>query len=218
VEKSIQSTPLIQKSVLRKNNDIFTWVISDPLISVMLHNHSSPVLAPPLFYDLSCSQIFPLYPTNTKAFLYYFTLPNNPRIAGELRLRVAPSNDFSSFESGSDRLKPNGQPWSRPLYVLPKHSIPLYEKQSEDQLVPDDLDAVLSTFTQKYYHQTQPLYTLNDAFIINFGSIVCLSATTEQGTKVIPLAVLFFESRDGIHRLMSYTGAYTNHHLSILLD
>jgi hypothetical protein len=123
----------------------------------MLHNHSSPVLAPRLFYDMtwldneSGSRIYPLYPTDTKAFLYYFTSPNKPHIAGELRLRVAPSNDFSSFESGSDLLKPNGQPWSRPLYVLPKHYIPLYEKLREDRLVPDDLDAVLSTFTQKSY-------------------------------------------------------------------
>jgi hypothetical protein len=42
-----------------------------------------------------------------------------------------------------------GQPWSHPLYVVSK-SIPLYGKLREERLVPDDLDAVLSTFSKKF--------------------------------------------------------------------
>jgi hypothetical protein len=188
---------------------------------VTLHNHSSPVPAPRLLYDMSCSKIFSLYPTDTKAFLYYFTSPIKPRLAGELRLRVAPSDDFASFESGSDLLTANGQPWSRPLSVLPKHSIPLYEKLREDRLVPDDLDAVLLTFAQRIpqYRQTQILYTLNDAFIVNFSNIVVsLWVITERGMEILRLTGLFNQDRDIIRYFMPYTGAYTNHHLSILLD
>ena len=74
------------------------------------------------------------YPPDTKAFLYYYRSPERPRIAGELRLRVASGDDFASFESGTDLLRPNGQLWFRPLYALPKHYPPLYKKLSEDGL------------------------------------------------------------------------------------
>jgi hypothetical protein len=188
--------------------------------SVALHNHSSPVLAPRLSYDQSRLNNL-TFPPDTKAFLYYFTSPIKPRLAGELRIRVVPSDDFASFESGSDLLTSNGRPWLRPLYVLPKYHLPLYEKLREDQLVPDDLDAALSTLTQRKpkYRQVQPLYTLNDAFIVNFSSILLsLAAITEQGIEKIRLSGPFFEERDGIQLIRPYTGAYTNHHLSILLD
>jgi hypothetical protein len=81
-------------------------------------------------------------PTKLEAFLYYFTSPEKPRIAGELRFRVTSSDDPASFESGSDLLKSNGQPWSRPLFVVSRLYIPLYEKLREERLVPDDLDAL----------------------------------------------------------------------------
>jgi hypothetical protein len=195
--------------------------------SVTLHNHLSPVPAARLYYDQSRlnnelgNLIFQSFPPDTKAFLYFFTSPIKSRLAGELRLRVAPSDNFASFESGSDLLLSNGQPWSHPLSGLPKHYIPLYKKLKEDRLVPDDLDAVLSTFSQRfsrYHRRTQRLYTLNDAFIVDFSSVeVSLSATTEQGMEVIRLAGPFFEYRNGIHYLRPYTGAYINHHSSILL-
>ena len=112
--------------------------------------------------------------------------PEKPRIAGELRLRVASSDDFASFESGSDLLRPNGQPWFRPLRSLPKHHFSLYEKLREDGLVSDDLDTVLSTLplTSPKYHRTH-LYTLNDPFIVDFSDTeVHFSVTTEQlGTR-----------------------------------
>jgi len=105
-------------------------------------------------------------------------------------------------------LTSNGRPWLRPLYVLPKYHLPLYEKLREDRLVPDDLDAVVSTFTQRYDHQSQPLYTFNDAFIVNFSfSKVCLSVITEQGMEVLRLSGPFFELRDGIRNLKPYTGS-----------
>ena len=158
------------------------------------------------------------YPPDTKAFLYYFTSPEKPRIAGELRLRVTSSDDPASFESGSDLLLTNGQPWLRPLFSLPRYYSPLYELVREDRLVPDDLDAVLSTlFPSGFprYRRRQILYALNDTFIVDFSSAVTyFTVITERGVEWITLFA-FYESRE-MCGSTPYTGAYTNHHLSIL--
>ena len=111
---------------------------------------------------------------DTKAFLYYFTSPENPRIAEELRLRVLSSDDPASFESESDLLLLNFQPlaWSCPLYVLSKSYIPLFENLREERFVSDDLDAAVLTLTPRSprYRQRQLLYTLNDTFIVDFST------------------------------------------------
>jgi hypothetical protein len=172
------------------------------------HNQSSPVISPRLIYDtkLESGKWTSLsYPPNTKAFLYYYTLPEIPRIGGELRFRVASSDDPASFESGSDLMKPNGQVWSRPLFVLSKAYIPLYEKLREELFVPDDLDAVLSTFPHTFgqYRQSQCLYTLNDTFIVNFSaSKQAVAVITEQGMEKLRLRGLFSEKIHG----RPYTG------------
>ena len=158
-------------------------------------------------------------PPDTKAFLYFSTPPGKPRIAGELRLRVASSDDYASFESGSD-LESNGQPWSLPLCTLSKYSTPniLYEKLREEQLVPNDLDKVLSSFPDRClrYRQVQVLYTLNDTFIANFGPTKrSFNIITEQGAETLLYSKVFFDWRIMSH---PYTGAYKNYHLSILLD
>ena len=170
---------------------------------------------PALAHKTSAASRLP-YPPNTKAFLYYFTPPEKPRIAGELRLRVASSDDPASFESGSDLLLPNGQLWSRPLFVLPKYYFPLYAKLRDELLVPDDLDTALSTMPSEYpiYHRKQLLYTLNDTFILSFGGFgQILLVITEQGTQRIVFHRRFVDSRQ-MYRCAPYTGAYTNHLLS----
>ena len=108
--------------------------------------------------------------------------PEKPRIAGELRLRRVALSDNdgdddddepATFESGSDLLLTNGQPWSRPLYVLSKSYSPLYEKLRKEGLVPDDLDMALSTLPSKMlsYRRSNLLYSLNDAFIVDFSNL-----------------------------------------------
>jgi hypothetical protein len=190
----------------------------------MLQNQSNAVNSRKLYYDRyteSGTEISTSYPPDDKSFLYYFTPPGKPRIASELRLRVTSNGVPTSFESGSDLLKPNGQPWSRPLCVLPKSYKPLYEKLREDRLVPDDLDANLSTFISgfpRHYNQCQLLYTLSDTFIVDFScSDQFLFVITEKGMESIQFTTPFFERRGGL-RTLPYTGAFTNHHLSILLD
>ena len=186
----------------------------------MLHNSRwSPVTPtarfgydykPPLTGKRTGKKYYPLpFPPNTKGFLYYFMSPEKPRIAGEVRFRVTSSDDPASFESGSDLLKPNGQPWSRPVYFLSKFYVPLYEKLREERFVPDDLDAALSALPRKNYRYRpgQTLYTLNDTFIIDFSkSWRQFIAITEQGLETIKFLYQFSEQRLAT-RLSPYTGA-----------
>jgi len=179
-----------------------------------IHNQSRPVKGPNLKYDRfseSGKLRYSTYPPNTEVFLYYFTSREKPPIAGELRLRLTPSDDPASFESGSDLLKPNGQLWSRPLYVVSRFYIPLYEKLREERLVADDLDAVLSTFPRTLPRYGRGfLYTLNDTFIIDFGvRMWTLTVITEQGMEELNFSGPFYEERGG-SRFKPYTGAYTN--------
>ena len=156
-------------------------------------------------------------PPDTKAFLYYFKSPEKRDITGELRLRVVSSDDPASFDSGSDFLRLNGQIWSRSLYVLSKQYIPLYEKLKEEQLVPEYLDAILSTLPQAFL-RSQLLYTLNDTFIIDFSKYsTAFTIITEQGVDTLEFGAPFIDTR-GWCRCPPYTGAYTNHHITILLD
>ena len=159
------------------------------------------------------------YPTDTRAFLYYSMSPEKPRIAGELRLRVTSSCDPVSFESGSDLLRPDGRPWSRPLFSLSKYYLSLYERLREDGLIPDDLHTALATLPSKRYryHRSNVLYTLNDTFTVDFSSSgTFFFLITEQGVKSLALFKLFsvrHENRDP----RPFTGAYSSLHLSILL-
>ena len=152
------------------------------------------------------------YPPDTNAFLYYSMSPERPRIAGELRLRVTSSSDPASFESGSDLLRPDGQPWSRSLYHLSRYYAPLYEKLREDLLIPDDLHTVLATLPSRRYRfsRSHILYTLNDTFIVHFSSARMLFILiTEQGVEELRLVAFsdWRENRDP----RPYTGAYTSH-------
>ena len=145
--------------------------------------------------------------------------PEKPRIAGELRLRVTSSNDTAFFESGWDLLRPDGQIWSRPLFQLPKFFPPLYEKLREEELIPDDLDKALAAFPPKkiFYSRSQLLYTLNDAFIVDFSSqLMSIMVIHEQGMQRIRLQQIFTDFRDN-SKEVPYTGAYTCYHLLKLL-
>ena len=185
--------------------------------NVALHNQSRPVNVPRLYYDATVTGKCMTIPPDTKAFLYYFKSPEKRDITGELRLRVVSSDDPASFDSGSDLLRLSGQIWSRSLCVLSQQFIPLYEKLKEEQLVPDYLDAILSTFPQAH-RRSQLLYTLNDTFIIDFSSYsTTFTIITEQGLETLRFLGVFRDDRDGYNR-PPYTGAYTNYHLSILID
>ena len=183
----------------------------------MLHNQSIPVQVscPTLCYNLSRHPKHTPFPPDTTAFLYYLSPPERPRIAVELRLRVATSDDHASFESGFDLLKSNGQPWSRSIFQISKYYIPLYKKLREDGLVPDDLDAVLSTFPPRVINW-QHLYSLNDTFIVDFSFVwLYFAVITELGMSTRQCIMPFARSASSLLRISPFRGAYTNHHLSI---
>jgi hypothetical protein len=185
---------------------------------VLLLGQSSPVTNSQLNYEKQGSPPLQLsYPPATNAFLYYSVSPESPRISGELRLRVTSNGDPASFESGSDLLRTDGLPWLRPLYALPKFFPPLYEKLREEQLVPEDLHRVLLTFPSLRYHRSQILYTLTDTFIVDFSNYkMFVFVVTEQGMERIIFSKTFVDYRVK-YKSTPYTGAYTNHHLSISL-
>jgi hypothetical protein len=191
-----------------------------PYFKTRIMLQSSPVLSTALHYQRDRQVVLSygnFYPPDTKAFLYYSMSPEKPRIAGELRLRVTSSDDPASFESGSDLLKSDGLPWSRPLYILSKFFLPLYEKLREERFVPDDLDRVLLTFPTARLSRSQILYTLNDTFIVDFSTLESyVFVITEQGVQSLSFTYMFYDNR-GKYKCTPYTGAYTNHHLLILL-
>ena len=188
---------------------------------IALHNHWSPVkVFTGLYYcrrkmSTSLLEKLPTFPPDTKAFLYYFRPPDRPLIAGELRLRVTSSDDPASFESGSDLLGINYRPWSRPLFLVSKYNIPLYEKLREELLVSDKLDAILSTFPKKrlggqyhlqHHRSSQLLYRLNDTFIIDFSYFLRqLTVITEQGMETMKFSSHISETRP--KQWTPYTGA-----------
>ena len=185
---------------------------------ISLFKQPSPVSSLRLGYSMIRGVQLP-FPPVTKAFLYYFTPPEKPRIAGELRFRIASSNDLASFKSGSDLMRTDGQPWSRPLLSLLQHYFPLYEKLREDRLVPDDLDETLSALrpSRFSYQRCQILYSLNDTFILHFGQCEHhFSIVTEQGVASLPFRDQFYDRRR-MRKCTPYTGSFTSHLLSILL-
>ena len=185
----------------------------------IVHNQSGLVKGPLLYYDTRGKHMTPYSSDITgNVFLYYTLLPGRPRISGELRLRVTSRNNPSSFESGHDLLGLNGQPWSRPLFVISKcpSYIPLYEKLREDGFVPDDLEAIISTFSSSLhkYHRGQQLYTINDTFIVDFNiEDLRITVITEQGVEMLLFPRPFHDNRSHICRKAPYRGSYTNHYL-----
>ena len=109
-----------------------------------------------------------------------------------------------------------------PSGVLSKYYIPMFEKLKEDGFVPDDLAAALSTFPEKLPTGSgrccggQNLYKLNDTFILDFSAREqYFTVITENGIESLKFA-LFLDSLAKI--TLPYTGAYTNHHISMPLD
>ncbi|KAF7967788.1 hypothetical protein HWV62_33023 [Athelia sp. TMB] len=85
------------------------------------------------------------FPPETRGYLYYHTpassgyRPIHPA-SGQLRFRLAPTNDLSCFANGTDLLRPDGLPWSIPLLCMldPAHAtayLPLRELLLAEGLV-----------------------------------------------------------------------------------
>jgi hypothetical protein len=67
-------------------------------------------------------QSFIPFPAGTAGFLYYHNpLRDVLPMSGEVRFCITPSDDPSTFASGTDLLNPRSLPWSVPL-ILSKHN------------------------------------------------------------------------------------------------
>jgi hypothetical protein len=154
------TTAILYRDILTLNPANFLnahqeWIdmssVTHPTIRVYQNESYKPVQLP---YALKS---FPdgrrgkrqIWPDHSKGFLYYHTPPNRPRIAGEVRFRLTPTNDPSTFEQGTDLCFDDTaydntftQTWKRPLYSLATNTStrPLYDKLIEEGIIPPELD------------------------------------------------------------------------------
>ena len=105
------------------------------------------------------------------------TSPEKPRIAAELRLRVVPSDDSAPFESRSDVLRLNGEPFQCINFTCFQDIILLCTRNWEwRRACSRRLGCSFIDFSSKIAHWQQPYYRpscqhlhtfkLNDTFIV----------------------------------------------------
>ena len=148
VEMPCSSSLLIPISLLRRIKNLFLSVIFDPLplmsryannrfLSLSRIRTSSMTRLAHEQTRLAHEQEF-ARPSHQTRKPFYITSRRqiNPVLRENYASESVVNDDPASFESGSDLLRTNGQIWSRPLYVLPKFYILLYEKLREEHLVP----------------------------------------------------------------------------------
>jgi hypothetical protein len=166
----MSSSLLIQISSLRRNNNVFASAIYNALHLRSRYSNNRSKLRTSTMTGLA--RIVNACPTHQTRMPFYIIpcCQKNPASVENYASDLHPA----SFESGSDLLRSDGQPWLPPLYALPKYHSPLYDKLREEQFVPDDLDAALSTLPSKNlsYRRSHFLYTLNDTFFVDFSSSV----------------------------------------------
>lgn len=112
-------------------------------------------------------------------FLYYFTL-KHPDAMGEIRLRLTPSPDPSTFDEGHDLKRSDGRVWTIPLLrlVSDKQLDPLCQKLVEDELVTPSQIMRCKTLTSScgiWWLTNSPiLYTLSQPFQLDFSRLKTL--------------------------------------------
>ncbi|KAF8721892.1 hypothetical protein AX14_010127 [Amanita brunnescens Koide BX004] len=135
----------------------------------------------------NCGQL--VFPPDTRGFLYYYTPPKAPPLAGEVRFRLA--SDLDSFHDGTDLLSIDKIPWSISLFDLANLSAHL---RLREQLLADGL--VSQATLDKWAGNKPPLlyeryrvgrnrivlYYLRQPFFLRFNAnfIVFNTATREQ--------------------------------------
>ena len=115
------------------------------------------------------------FPPGSHGFLYYYTDPNLPAVAGEVRFRLTANNEPSSFNSGRDLLRPYGLPWAISLLNIShvKYRDPLKRQLLEDGLV----DPRVMQRCERLFRNTKwniaphiILYSLHQPFVVDMGA------------------------------------------------
>ena len=120
-------------------------------------------------------------------------------------------DDLASSENGSDLLQSNGQTWLRPLCFVSKYRFPRSPLWKIKGIAAcfRCMDAVLSTF----FFSNPPDIAELKFFYINLWMEFKHHYGASHGVHLNSL----YNFPKLFPRLNPYTGAYTNHHLSILL-
>ncbi|RDB30810.1 hypothetical protein Hypma_005772 [Hypsizygus marmoreus] len=167
------------------------------------------------------------FPPGTRGFLYYYSDPKLPSIAGELRFRITPSSDPGTFYHGNDLLRANGTPWSirlLPIAVQHLHS-GLRRLLLKDKLVTETILRVCQTLAkdhvEKLRTQLPVIYSFGQPFLIDFSKH-SLRFWVVKGDRSMPVDLLYisseFRRRLGENgKITPYTGkAYISLELSTL--
>ncbi|KAF9049182.1 hypothetical protein BJ165DRAFT_1526545 [Panaeolus papilionaceus] len=137
------------------------------------------------------------FPRGTRGFLYYHQQPDRPRISGQLRFRITPSDDPASFSYGYDLNQPTSrlQPWTLPLVCLiaRKSKRHILSQLENDGLIDHSLVQSLNNnlhSLRKHDQRSHYLFTLFDPWEINFSNTrITLRAVTELGQGEIKLSL-----------------------------
>ena len=161
-----------------------------------------------LFYAPSNIRVshHPRYPPDTKAFLYYSMSSEKPRIAGELRLRVTSSNDTALFESGWDLLRPDGQIWSRSLFIFQSSTILCMKNRGKINLSRTTWIRFWPSSPQKKFLSPKSTFIVD----FSFKRWVPCAITEQGGMQTIQFQHIFTDCRDN-GKVEPYTGAYTSY-------
>ncbi|KAF9042423.1 hypothetical protein BJ165DRAFT_265949 [Panaeolus papilionaceus] len=132
-----------------------------------------------------------LYPSGTRGFLYYHWPSDRPRISGEIRFRITPSDNPASFSHGYDLpQRPSKfrrqKPWCLSLLSIPQrksYNCILTQLES-DGLITNNLAEVVRNVAslRPISPASHLLFTLSDPLEINYANspVITFRAVTEQ--------------------------------------
>lgn len=132
-----------------------------------------------------------LYPSGTRGFLYYHWPSDRPRISGEIRFRITPSDNPASFSHGYDLpQRPSKfrrqKPWFLSLLSIPQrksYNCILTQLESDGLITHNLAEVVRNVATLRPISAASHLlFTLSDPFEINYANspVITFRAVTEQ--------------------------------------
>lgn len=139
------------------------------------------------------------FPSNTRGYLYYYSSPQLPPTAAEVRFRLADRTDLPAASTEwEDLLLPTGLPWSIPLWKIAfsKQYSFLRRLLRREELVADDLmkQCELEYASLRKVRRTQP-----DRILHSFGQVMALrldanyaNIWVRQGKEMVPFLVPVF--------------------------
>lgn len=141
-----------------------------PAISFLPKTHNT------LLYYFKSKALLP-FPPGSRGFLYYRSFPDLPVECSGVRFRITSRGTPSSFEEGSDLLRPDGLPWQVPFSAMALATGPseLWTKQLlKEQLVAEEqLAHCRAMFHQKKRIEANTnIYHLGQVFSLNLGGTV----------------------------------------------